>query len=464
MSETVNPAFVAARAAWEACSAMRSARRRNKRFVYGRQWDDPVRLPSGEWVTMAERARRNQCEPVTSNIIRQIVKSVVGRFRAEHCPEVPAPLKSVAEANQLDELDARTLEEFLISGCAIQRISGELRPGGSGPWIDVVSPARFFVNAFTDPRGHDIETIGMLHDWPFGELLVRLGAHADKGRADALRAIYDPEASRLPFALRDSGVGQGESFLSPDDYTRCRVIEVWTRRFSSVIACVDAETGRVALAPASAMEGLLRENARRRKKGLAEVELHRRLAVGWTGCWLSPSGRLLRQVERSDHPFVVKMYPLIDGEVHPFIEDVIDRQIQVNRTLTMVDRIMSVSAKEVLLLPCEAVVGGKDWRLPDYARQWATPGAVIPYKSTNGQAPSVVNTAGLNSGLSNLLAVELDMMEQVSGVGSALRGMRPGSATTAGLYNAQAENSALALHDIFDTFNSFRAQRNARLL
>ena len=49
------------------------------------------------------------------------------------------------------------------------------------------------------------------------------------------------------------------------------------------------------------------------------------------------------------HPFVFKLYPLTDGEVHSMVEDVIDQQKYVNRLITLVDHIMGASAKGALL-------------------------------------------------------------------------------------------------------------------
>ena len=456
--------FQAARRAWDAAAGLRASRQRMKRFAYGHQWDDPVTLPDGSVVTMAERARRNLCDPVTNNLIRQIIKSVVGRFRSQPLPGrySTGPLATIASRNLISELDARTLEEFLISGCAIQRISRHMRPEGSGPWVDIVSPARFFVNHFRDPRGHDIETIGMLHDWSVDETVARL-APRDRKLADALRTLYaDTDSCLPPLALGDTdGCG---GFLHPSDPSRCRVIEVWTRSLSHVAACHDPETGRCTITSTGQLPHIDRQNRLRHSQGRLPLVTRRRLGVSWIGRWYAPSGRLLRQTApAATHPFAVKFYPLIDGEVHPFIEDVIDRQIQVNRTLTMVDRIMAVSAKELVLFPHEALLGGPDWKLKDYARAWSTPGAMIPYRSDSGKMPSVINTAGINAGLSNLLAVEMQMMEQVSGVTSALQGQRAASSDTASLYKAQADNAATALTDIFETFEAFRCQRD-RLL
>ncbi len=45
--------------------------------------------------------------------------------------ERDAATERLREVNQLDELDARMLEEFLISGCAIQRVVYEKRFEGT---------------------------------------------------------------------------------------------------------------------------------------------------------------------------------------------------------------------------------------------------------------------------------------------------------------------------------------------
>ncbi|MBD4337832.1 hypothetical protein GUH15_17580, partial [Xanthomonas citri pv. citri] len=68
--------------------------------------------------------------PQTNNIIRQLVKTIVGRFRAmlreDVAPRTPSggmmsqqEMAETRRINALDEIDARMLEEFLISGCAI---------------------------------------------------------------------------------------------------------------------------------------------------------------------------------------------------------------------------------------------------------------------------------------------------------------------------------------------------------
>lgn len=65
-------------------------------------------------MTEGELASKNGRVPLTNNLIRQLVKTIVGRFRAS-LAEAGARPSATALRNQLDELDSRMLEEFLIS-------------------------------------------------------------------------------------------------------------------------------------------------------------------------------------------------------------------------------------------------------------------------------------------------------------------------------------------------------------
>ena len=111
-----------ARECWEAMAPMRAARRRHTRFTYGDQWGDPATDHRGRRSTEGELAAVGGRRPLSNNLIRRLVKSVVGRYRME-CSEEgakPAALAAHYERNRLGELDARALEEFLISGMAVR--------------------------------------------------------------------------------------------------------------------------------------------------------------------------------------------------------------------------------------------------------------------------------------------------------------------------------------------------------
>ncbi len=58
----------------------------------------------------------------------------------------------------------------------------------------------------------------------------------------------------------------------------------------------------------------------------------------------------------------------------------------------------------------------------------------------------------------------MKMMQQISGVSTALQGQSIGNNASASLYQTQVQNSAVALLDIFETFNSFRNARDTKAL
>ena len=112
----------AARRAWERGAEFRTRRERYKRFTYGDQWNDIVTEPDGEKMTARQQALKHGKDPMTNNLIRRMVKCVIGRFRMwleekRNSGEGVDPLLAdVYRANSVDEMDCRALEEFLISG------------------------------------------------------------------------------------------------------------------------------------------------------------------------------------------------------------------------------------------------------------------------------------------------------------------------------------------------------------
>jgi len=425
--------FHQAREAWEAASDLRTTRSVLKQYAYGRQWDALRRSVAHGLAAPSkfeEAHLRNSRPPITNNLIRSLIKTVVGRFRLNLSEErrdeaaLPAELR-IRRANRLDELDARALEEFLISGCAIQRVTLERRFDGTEVWVDNVNPSRFFCNRFMDPRGSDIRLIGMLHEMSLPEMCLRFG-HGSRRRHRDLGAIF----SRGRGGVHAGGVARlaseaGETdFSTPSDPSLCRIVEVWT------------------------------------------LEIDKRKGPVWVCRYYSPDGELIDTTPspfaHRSHPFVVTLYPLTDGEVHPFIEDVIDRQRHINMLISNMDQILAHSAKGVLLFPTDALPEGTDMRLA--TDLWGNPGGVIPINPNASRLPAEVAPSGHTQAPAQLLELDLRLFQQISGVSGALLGQASSGYTTSSLYQAQADNAVIALRDIFDTFASFREARTAKAL
>lgn len=450
-----------AREAYESGHELRKRRRRYKQFTYGKQWEDVILTPDGESVTEREYARSMGTRPLSNNMIRQMVKCVVGNFREglhEEIDEVDTALK---RRNALDELDSRALEEFLISGCAIQRVVDEHRMDGSGVWVDNVSPEEFFINAYRDPRGTDIELVGMLHSMSRRELLMRFG-RGSSSRALEIGRIYDAEARH---GWGDIGDERTTGF-DKAPAGRCRVIEVWTLESRNILKCHDSECAELFCVSPSEGRKIAKLNAARQAAGKGVIDVVPRTTMRWHCRYFAPTGELLDEMDspyaHGMHPFVVKMYPLIDGEVHSFVEDVVDQQKYINRLITLMDHILGVSAKGVLLFPMELKPDGMTWR--EIGDMWANTNTVIPYcSSATGAEPKQIINNGANMGVSQLLDIELKLFEQISGVSGALQGRLSRADSSAALFEAQTRNSTVALRDLLDSFHSFRQLRNAKI-
>lgn len=450
--------------AWSAGASMRGCRERLKRYTYGRQWDDMTIDSQGNPCSEYELAVRSGHRPLTNNLMRRLVKTVVGRFR-EAYPQADGVLQPLYRANALRELDSRAFEEFVISGCAVQRIVRERRMRGDGVWVDNVDPSRFFVSGMRDPRGWDAELVGMLHDMTLSEVIMRF-AGGDRRRAAALRAMLLSEASPGVTVTPLGGDEGMETQFYHAPQGRCRLVEVWTLDSEERVVCHDRSTGRVYAVPVSDAQAVEAESRRRLGEGMPPIDTRWEMGARWMCRWITPSGRLLARFPspwpHGEHPFVLKLYPLTDGEIHPFIEDVVDQQRYVNRLITLIDNIMGSSAKGVLLFPDDQLSPLTRWE--DVAQRWASTDGVIPYRAKGDQKPTQIYSHNNDVGAYNLLSLEMRLFDEVSGVGGALQGKEISGTMSASLYEQQVRNSSVALTDLFESFACFRSDRDAKLI
>lgn len=438
--------LAAASKAYDRLSPFRAARYRFKQFTFGRQWDDMITTPSGKRMTEGEQASQAGRMPLTNNMINRLVKTIVGHFRSRD--DTSSPIED--SRNRLEELDSRMLEEFLVSGCAVQRVVNEKRPCGDGVWVDNVSPDRFFCNEIRDPRAFDLEIIGMLHDWSLPETIGRFSGGSRAG-AEEIRRLY---------ASMSASTG---AFFNPHEAGRCRVIEVWTLEAAERLRCHDPLTASLYTASPSRESEITALNRRRAKRGQPRVQVRYEFTTAWVGRFLTPEGHVLKKLTAERHPFAVKFYPLLDGEIHPFVEGLIDQQKYINRLITLIDNMMSSSAKGVLLFPEDEISDQLDWN--DVRKIWASYDGVLPYNPIPGSpGPRQIVTNPATGGAYELVNLEMQLFDRAAGVGDSLQGRISGSiGNSASLFDAQTRNAIAALADIFGAFNDFRAARNSLL-
>lgn len=470
---------------WNQMDQFRKDRERNKRYNYGNQWDDKICV-NGKTMTEEAYILSQGNVPLKNNLIRRLVRKVVGVYRNQMKEPVCTArdrdeqrlgetmstiLQCNMQLNRMNELTARTMEEFLISGLIVHRKSFGWRNGKEDCWTDYVQPNNFFVdNNMRDFRSWDVSFLGEIHDVNFGQLCEQFAENPEDYRR--LKEIYKYAENRAFITSFAEKFGysrlENYDFLLTTDPGRCRVIEVWRKEQKPRYRCHDYQNGDIfKIDLEDYQQEVVEVNQERlamaKEYGMPEEEVPLIEAKWfmddyWYFYYLSPFGDILREgetpYEHGSHPYVFKAYPFIDGEIHSFVADVIDQQRYTNRLITMYDWIMRASAKGVLLMPEDCLPDGCS--IEDIAESWAEFNGVIIYKpSKTGAIPTQVANNSTNIGITELLNLQLKFFEDISGVTDALQGNQQFAGQSASMYNQQVQNSITSLSDILECFSSF---------
>ncbi len=470
---------------WSNMDRFRKERKRNMNYTFGKQWSDIICV-EGKQMTEEDYIKEQGNIPLVNNHIHRLVKQVLGVYRSQAkeptCvardreeqklgETMSTVLQYNMQLNQNQEMNARTMEEFLISGFAVQRKWYGWQNDMLDCWTDYVNPNKFFVDSnMRDFRGWDVSMVGEVHDISFNSLC---GCFAESPEdVKNFRRIYNFAHNRS--ALRTYGEQFGYSrlenidFLFTSDPTLCRVIEVWRKEIKPRYRCHDYNNGDVYKIEIEDYDEMVEAvNNDRIQRGLAQGMAKEEIPLikatwfmdnYWYFYYLSPFGDILREgetpYEHKSHPYVFKAYPFIDGEIHSFVADVIDQQRYTNRLITMYDWIMKSSAKGVLMFPEGCEPDGMS--MEDIAEEWSRSNGVIFFKPKPGvPIPQQLANNCTNIGIVELLNLQLKFFEEISGVNGALQG-KPGYAgTSAAKYNQETQNATLSLLDILESYSAF---------
>lgn len=471
---------------WLAMDTFRRDRERNKNYTYGRQWDDYVCV-NGRKIREEELIKKQGNVPLKNNLIRRMVQAVLGLYRSQakeptctardrdeqrYGETMSTVLQCNMQLNRMTEINARCMEEFLISGLVVQRKWYGWRENKLDCWTDYVQPNNFFIdNNMRDFRGWDCSCVGEVHDISFEELCGRFAK--DGNDYNRLAEIYKfaKDKSYLSATFDNFGYPlQGYyDFLVPYDTSRCRVIEVWRKESKPRVRCHDVNNGDVFKIDIEDFQALVTDENNKRLQEARELGMDESdvplirwewfMDSYWYYYMLTPFGDILEEgetpYEHKSHPYVFKAYPFIDGEIHSFVSNVIDQQRYVNRLITMYDWIMRASAKGVLLFPEDCLPKGMS--MDDVADEWARFNGIIMIRTPKAGTPLPQQIANncTQIGISELLSMQLKFFEDISGVNGALQGKPGYSGMSASLYDQQAQNASTSLLDLLDTFSSF---------
>lgn len=480
------------RAMWDAMSGFRQRRIRTKRYERGQQWEDPI-VVNGKKITEGEHIREQGKVPLKNNVMLQVQNSVVGVFRSNYTyPEaiartrdnqhigemMTAMLRYVEQVNEMKEVDAMDFMEGLRSGFVVQHIDYQWNNETHTKEVRIIScaPTHVFINGgVRDIRGGDITCIGLLMDMPLHDVIQRFAQNAND--AEKIREIYQhADKAGLQGLYRtflDSRV-QNMDFFTTDQKDLCRVIQAWERESEETYLVHDRYEQTLSIYPKkdkAKIDAMIAErNADIVENGLdpdkTEITYELHNDVYWYVRYLSPTGDVLFEgrspFAHNSHPFAVYMSRLVDGEIYSFEESIIDQQRYINRLVTLNDFVISSSAKGVLVFPENAIPKGMNKE--DILEQWTSyRGVIFANLKAGVPLPRQISTNATNIGTNEMLALQMQMVRDISGVHGAMLGKEAKSGTAASLYAQEASNAQTNLLDTIESFAAFRKRRDYKI-
>ena len=509
-------------ACWNALDEARRKLRRSLMYSYGDQWGDLVTDPDTlAQMTEGDLIKKNGKVPLKNNMIAPILSNIEGQLRQNLMRPVcvardqsegrvgemmSIAIEYVHDINEMEELDADSMRLLLNGGMVAQRVEYGINRSKDkrDVWVYSVNPSRLFFNTnIEDVRMWDLNCIGELFDLPLDDVLAHFGNTPQQ--KERIRNIYSSVDSQV-YGVRSMQGDEARTlaFYTPSHSNLCRVILGWKLETRDAYLWNDPERGTWGYLPydEESRKKLDDENERRRKEAMERkgesgkvkgegdaslsdftfdlsprkadddlllIEYEFATERFWYYRYMSPYGDVLQEGRspywHGEHNYVLHLYPLIQGRLGNFVEQFIDQQRAINRTATLIDFIRGTSSKGVLVVDDDAFESmSREEVIDEYVRY----NGVLFVKLKPGQSIDGVvrqyNSGAAVAGDFELLNLQLRLINEISGVNSAMQGQSPRSGTPASLYAQQVQNSSLNLKGLFDGFRTFRRRRDTKVM
>lgn len=482
---------------WEGLQDFRDRRKRNIDYIVGEHFNESITNPDTR-TSITEKAylESKGIVPLKQNIIRQLVRNMIGQYlqspakvtvtalareNAALSEMLTNTIQACRENLKLGAYEPRWLEEFLASGVLVSRSYYKYfdeRNIEDGAVVLADNNRIFFDNNTRDIFGQDITVIGEFYDMTRDAVVASFARNKEEGDY-ILSRIYTGTRNEYLQVNNSSLSGDAakhEDFLIPENMNMCRVIVAWQKNSRWTVYAHDPLNGSYGVTDYTVAE-LQAMNRQRIAAGVANgvddtqinkslIQFHNHYEQYWSVKYLSPYGNCLFEsetpYEHESHPYTIFLYPMINGRVWSMVEDVIDQQRYINRLMMIMDKAMINSAKGVWIFPKDSLEGQN---LEDIADDINRGDAVIQLSLKPGaQLPQQLVGKGVQVGAQELLAAQMELIMQISGVNSAIQGQQPGSGTPASRYAMEAQYSSTNSRDLFEAFGHFLNATYEKLL
>lgn len=480
--------------AWENLREVRETRDRIMNYCYGDQWGDVIEYDGGI-ITERSYIKKQNTVPLVNNVMISILNSTVGLYakqgaepvcfaRAHNAQWLSDMMSATMQCNwqntMMPDLLKHAFEDYLIGGVSVMRESYEEKDQIYDAWTEYYDPNYAFWEGGYDVRHVDMELIGVLHDIS-PEDLFKMFAKKEYGLTkESLQKIFhilpDDTIYRKYYTdgmqLNEKHDIDNVTFDTPSNPRMCRVIEVWYKDTKKRYQCYDPIANsmdetyyRVEMEDIKGID----EINRQRKKlydevGLPEEErpyITKELIddTYWKYTYMAPDGTVLCEGETPydfhSHPFTIKLYPFINGQIHPYMGNIIDQQRYINRLIVMHDMAARSAAKGVTIVPIECIPDGMTPQ--DFADNFTAYDGLVFYNASKvnpNLRPEIITSNAVQIGTYELLQLQMQLIRDISNVSGALQGKTPSAGTSASRYAQETQNATTSLYTVLFDFTS----------
>lgn len=483
-------------ACWASLEEVRRKAERAEQYARGDQWGDFVRDPdSGETLTERSLIKKQGKVPLQNNMIWPIVNNVVGQFRSNTVKPVcvardqkeaklgemmSVAVEYVHDINEMQEVDALSLKGAMTSGIAVQRLEfgpNSAKGNRADVWAYNVDYNRIFFNTnMEDVRTWDLTHIGEVMDMTIDQVIAEF-AHSPEDE-EKIKSIYGDMENVVYRDYRGMTERKDVTFYSPSRTDMCRVILGWKLMNRPAVYCHDTLRGVYFYVPLKDKHLVVEENNRRKREDAANgvlpedtllIDMEYLNERYWEYRYLTPNGYCLQKGTspywHGGHNYAIGFLNFVNGRIYNFVEQFIDQQRSINRTAMLIDFMRSASAKGLLVVDEDAFDSMSRAEIVDeYVRYngvlFVKPKAGVRVQDVIHQFNGAASTAGDYE----LLNLQLKLINEISGVNSAMQGQAPKADTPASLYAQQVQNSSLNLKDLFSAMGAFRKRRDTKVM
>lgn len=480
--------------AWENLREVRETRDRIMNYCYGDQWGDVIEYDGGV-ITERSYIKKQNTVPLVNNVMISILNSTVGLYakqgaepvcfaRAHNAQWLSDMMSATMQCNwqntMMPDLLKHAFEDYLIGGVSVMRESYEEKDQIYDAWTEYYDPNYAFWEGGYDVRHVDMELIGVLHDIS-PEDLFKMFAKKEYGLTkESLQKIFhilpDDTIYRKYYTdgmqLNEKHDIDNVTFDTPSNPRMCRVIEVWYKDTKKRYQCYDPIANTMDetyyRVEVEDIKGIDEINRQRKKLydevGLPEEErpyITKELIddTYWKYTYMAPDGTVLCEGETPydfhSHPFTIKLYPFINGQIHPYMGNIIDQQRYINRLIVMHDMAARSAAKGVTIVPIECIPDGMTPQ--DFADNFTAYDGLVFYNASKvnpNLRPEIITSNAVQIGTYELLQLQMQLIRDISNVSGALQGKTPSAGTSASRYAQETQNATTSLYTVLFDFTS----------